>query len=1060
MATSRSAAAVLGGGALLLTGCSLVVELHDLEWEDADGETWDEADGGVEAGDEGTGCDPADCTARCAAAGYPRGDCSTTGACLCSDEVPCGNGVVDEGEECDDGNRDTGDGCSPACRREFCGDGVVGTLLPVGDGFESGGLAALPWVPDETYGWGVYDTRRHTGSYSLVSRNSGVAGSTASVALRASTGGRICFWYGGVSEACCDVFHFEIDDTVVFRRSGNHLEWTEFCADVEDGPHDFEWRYVKNDTVDIGADAFWIDDVTLVPGRVEECDDGNASNEDACLADCRNAFCGDGFVRADTEECDGASPRTCWTPCRSLGFEECVGCRWSGLCEAPADVCNGADDDCDGVTDEGFTCRAGATESCTTTCGSIGSRVCSAGCVWGACAPPAEVCNGADDDCDGTTDETFACVQGSTGACTTTCGSTGTRVCSASCAWESCVPPAESCNGADDDCDGACDDGFECCARSGATCATTCGSTGTRVCSTSCTWGSCVPPAESCNGLDDNCDGMTDEGFTCRAGATESCTTACGSNGARSCSAGCVWGACVPPAEVCNGADDDCDGTTDETFACVLGAFEACSVGSCTGSRTCQAGCTWGACAVLATELCNGVDDDCDGATDETFACVQGSTGACTTTCGSTGTRVCSASCAWESCVPPAESCNGLDDNCDGMTDEGFTCRAGATESCTTACGSSGSRSCLAGCVWGACEPPAEVCNGVDDDCDTASDDGFDCCAGGVRACPTSCRSTGVQVCSEACVWGTCYPPGESCTNGVDDDCDTLADAADPDCTGGGVCAGSIAIGFPGGRYTASLTPLGHTGSCGDGGGAEASFHFTLPVTADVFLSTHQTTGIDTVLYVRSTGCAGVEVGCNDDADGLATSRLQLASLAAGTYAVLVDTPTGVTAGTVTLDAYITGPSAASDRCGRPTFLPAGTTSLSGSVLGYTNDYTNTVVAGCPHTALREDRVYYFYLPAARAVTVDGCADAPNSFDQIVYVRSICTDGAAGNQVACNDDDSCAGDPTLCDSGHYNSGFTATLGPGLYYLFIDGWKFAEGHVCNERGGYQFTISGL
>ncbi|MEZ4428898.1 MAG: DUF4215 domain-containing protein [Nannocystaceae bacterium] len=42
-------------------------------------------------------------------------------------------------------------------------------------------------------------------------------------------------------------------------------------------------------------------------GRVEgdeECDDGNDDNDDACVAGCRDAFCGDGFVRAGAEECD------------------------------------------------------------------------------------------------------------------------------------------------------------------------------------------------------------------------------------------------------------------------------------------------------------------------------------------------------------------------------------------------------------------------------------------------------------------------------------------------------------------------------------------------------------------------------------------------------------------------------------------------------------------------------------------------------------------------------------------------------------------------------------
>lgn len=37
----------------------------------------------------------------------------------------CGDGIVDPGEECDDGNNASGDGCSATCVTEFCGDGIV-----------------------------------------------------------------------------------------------------------------------------------------------------------------------------------------------------------------------------------------------------------------------------------------------------------------------------------------------------------------------------------------------------------------------------------------------------------------------------------------------------------------------------------------------------------------------------------------------------------------------------------------------------------------------------------------------------------------------------------------------------------------------------------------------------------------------------------------------------------------------------------------------------------------------------------------------------------------------
>lgn len=86
-------------------------------------------------------------------------------------------------------------------------------------------------------------------------------------------------------------------------------------------------------------------------------------------------------------------------------------------------------------------------------------------------------------------------------------------------------------------------------------------------------------------------------------------------------SRGCVadgLGDCVgqtPAVETCNGIDDDCNGVTDEV------APEACpitnGIGTCVGTRGCEAGapiCTGRAASV---ESCNGVDDDCDASTDE-----------------------------------------------------------------------------------------------------------------------------------------------------------------------------------------------------------------------------------------------------------------------------------------------------------------------------------------------------------------------------------------------------------------------------------------------------------
>ena len=190
----------------------------------------------------------------------------------------------------------------------------------------------------------------------------------------------------------------------------------------------------------------------------------------------------------------------------------------------------------------------------------------------------------------------------------------------------------ERCNGEDDDGDGTIDLGPD-------------GQPLTRTCETSCGAGDAIcedgewicyappPRDESCNGADDDCDGEVDEVCECAVGQTRPCgpdpVGICRA-GVQSCEQG-AWGACSgarePGVETCgNRLDDDCDGETDETCECTPGSTQLCgdSAGECrAGTQTCEADGGWGACVGgegPGEEQCNGLDDDCDGRVDETWA--------------------------------------------------------------------------------------------------------------------------------------------------------------------------------------------------------------------------------------------------------------------------------------------------------------------------------------------------------------------------------------------------------------------------------------------------------
>jgi hypothetical protein len=90
-------------------------------------------------------------------------------------------------------------------------------------------------------------------------------------------------------------------------------------------------------------------------------------------------------------------------------------------------------------------------------------------------------------------------------------------------------------------------------------------------------------------------------------------------------------------------------------------------------------------------------------------------------------------------------------------------CSPGSLAGCRTACGTTGKTSCSQDGLWRACEVPAEACNGLDDDCDGAVDEGFPCARGTSTSCMTIDGRRGTSTCSDRCAVGTCVATPASC---------------------------------------------------------------------------------------------------------------------------------------------------------------------------------------------------------------------------------------------------------------------------------------------------------
>ncbi len=230
---------------------------------------------------------------------------------------------------------------------------------------------------------------------------------------------------------------------------------------------------------------------------------------------------------------------------------------------------------------------------------------------------------------------------------------------------------------------------------------------------------------------------------------------------------------CTPPQRLCGAScvaspatdgccvDADCLPQGAKVGRCDQSKY-ACSYECGPGTKPCNGGCMPDGACCPSGEICDGKDNDCDGATDESL------TMPCTTQCG-TGMQTCSNG-GWGACSagsPSTEVCDNKDNDCNGRVDDGVT------RDCPTSCGP-GKEICSGG-KWGACSArqPSQTnvnsCGSSCVTCNSAPANGTPTCVNG--QCNFDCKANGFKAkCNGQCVQccgadaSTCGA-GESCVN-------------------------------------------------------------------------------------------------------------------------------------------------------------------------------------------------------------------------------------------------------------------------------------------------------
>jgi hypothetical protein len=685
----------------------------------------------------------------------------------------------------------------------------------------------------------------------------------------------------------CDGVDNDCDGTV---DEDDAIDASSFCEDADgDGYGD-----PGDCAISCTAPAGWVGDdgdcddrdATVNPGATELCNatdddcDGLIDEDDPDVADMTTWYAdsdGDGYGDA------ADSVEACSRPSGYIGDSSDCDDADAAVNPGAVETCNGDDDDCDGLVDDDDSAVSGTTtwwidydgdgygvdthvvESCQQPSGYVDSALGSDCDDLDTTAHPGadELCDGVDNDCDGSVDEDDA-TDASTWYADVDADGYGDAATSAT----ACAAPSGYVADSSD-----CDDA-NASANPGA--------------------------SEICDGVDNDCDGDVDEDSAIDAAtwyadvdgdgygdASDSGPACTQPSGHVSDDSDCDDGdAAVNPAatEICDSVDNDCDGTVDEDDASDATTWYADADVDGYGDPSSTAlACSQPSGYVAAgsdcddhdddihpgaTEICDSVDNDCDGTIDESDAADAGTWYADADSDGYGDAASTMAACDQpsgyvadstdcddgEAAANPGavETCDGIDNDCDGLTDDADSAPTGTSTwyadadadgygdavSTTSACDApsgyvADSTDCDDGDA-GVNPGAAELCDGTDTDCDGSVDEDD---AADAVTWYADADSDGYGESASASV--ACYQPtghvsddsdcddGDSAINpaateicdSVDNDCDGLVDDDDDPVSGGSTWyADDDGDGFgdPSDSTEACLQPSGYVADATD----------------------------------------------------------------------------------------------------------------------------------------------------------------------------------------------------------------------------------------------------